>query len=316
MIQLQDWWPPQLRTAVARSILFDALGTDEFANDNEPQSSGAKAHSWPAMRLHAGAEHEDSRACLVLLSALFELAAAPHDNAPSAAGMYETDGELSLAARMDEVADNEDGTPGNPGYGVDCRMRDATSLKVMFDEGMRGAYCSIFPDGRKGAERTPNFKVIHAWETQLVDGEEVKVKFTSWGIYRTEKEVDGEIVETWHRVLGEDFYAPRGPNPKPEQKYKASSSAVYPSGNVGATSVPRVADDPIDARKLLDRLRDAIGAENFEILRLAVVDKSTARAIGEAFGKRYNAASALGTALIRNALRAANDNFATLAEAA
>ncbi len=66
----------------------------------------------------------------------------------------------------------------------------------------------------------------------------------------------------------------------------------------------------------LVRLLEAIGDESFEILRMAVVERMTARKIGEALGKKYNAASALGTTLIGKALQAANDNFPALAEAA
>lgn len=309
---------PRDHADLVAKILANGPKTDDelfrAANDNGP--SGAKTHSWPAMRLNAGEGNEQNRALLTVLADLFELAATPSDNVTSTAGLYESDGELALADLLDEVTDNEDGQPGNPGYGVDCCMRDGTSLERMFEAGMRGAYCSIFPDGRKGAERAPNFRVVHAWQTTLINGEEVKVKFTSRGLYRTEREVGGEIKETWRRVLGEDFYAPRGPDPEPEQEYKASSSAVFPSGNVGATHVLFVAEDPVDARKLLDRLRASIGDENFEVLRRAVVDKWTARAIGDAMGKRHNAASALGTALIQKALKAANDNFPALARAA
>lgn len=323
MIHLEDWWPPQLRTAVVRSILYNAQATADFANDNEPQISGAKAHSWPAMRLNAGEGNEQNRALLSVLAELFELAAMPVDNVASAAGEYGSDGELALAGRRDEVAANDDGTPGNSGYEIEYRMRDGTELRDIVAAAWNGSYCTILPDGRRGGEHNPHFKVNHSWEEILVDGDIVPIKFRSQAWYKAPGkwrcQRGGKWRQdppSWRPVRSERFTTPRGQDPKSAQEYKVSSSAVYPSGNAGATHVAYAADDPVDARKILDRLREAIGEEAFEILRMAVVDRLTARNIGEVMGSRYNAASALGAALIRKALQAANDNFAALAKAA
>jgi hypothetical protein len=317
VIFANDNWPPQLRAAVVRSILADAPETDDelFANDNNAQISGAKAHSWPAMRLNAGDGCEQNRAVLMLLSDLFELAAEPHDNVSSPAGRLKGDGELGLSALIDEVSDNDDGTPGNSGFGIDCCMREGTDLEALVKAGKFSTYVKEMPNGKKGGERTANFRIVHAWETTLINGKVVPVKFTSWGEYKTKRRVEGKIEEVWRRVCGERFTDPRGPDPKREKDYKASPHAIYPSGNAGATHVPYAADDPVDARRVLERLRARIGDEALAILRMAVVERSTARAIGEAMGKKYNAASALGTALIRKAMQAANDNLAALAEA-
>ena len=181
---------PREHAARVAEIMASLPETDDelfAANDNEPPITGAKAHSWPAMRLNAGEDCEDNRRCLVLLQHLFGLASAPDDNVPSPAGTLKQDGDLGLSALVDEVAANDGGSPGNPGYGVDYCLREGTDLETYDDilrAGASGAYCTILPDGRRGGEHVPNFRVVHAWQEILVDGDIVPVKFRSQGQYR------------------------------------------------------------------------------------------------------------------------------------
>ncbi|MEJ0051574.1 MAG: hypothetical protein WDN02_10265 [Methylovirgula sp.] len=289
------------------------------ANDNHDPITGAKSHSWPAMRLNA--KDQASRALLALLSYLFELAAEPHNNLPSPASAYGADGDLSIAGLMDELPRDEDGkTIGNSGYGIDYCMRESTDMHDWDDlcvAGADGAYWTILPDGRKGGSHCPNFRVVHVWRTQLINGKVVKTALKeSYAQYRSERRIEGKQKAVWINVGTEEFYRPRGPDPKADNAHNGSPAAVTPSESAGAVNRPFAPDNPIDARLVLERLRSAIGDENFEVLRLTVVNRRTARSIGEAMGKKYNAASALGTALIRKALQAANDNLPMLAEAA
>lgn len=325
---------PRDHADIVSLILKDAPKTDSAlfraANDNGPP--GAKTQSWPAMRLNAGEGKERNRALLNVLAELFELAATPHDNVASVAGLYESDGEMALADLRDEVARDEEGRVlGNPGYRIDCRMRETTEMRDWVDlcaAGANGAYWEIKPDGRR-ISHCPNFRLVTVPQIVTRDGFVVGESGTECGYGNIESSARSTARRGMFGLQSREaeFYAPRGPDEydqedsphapqeKIEAEYKELPNAVQPSGNVGATHVPYVADDPVGARQILDQLRASIGEDNFEVLRLAVVDRSTGRKIGEAFGQKYNAASALGTALIRKALEAANDNFPALAKA-
>ncbi len=314
MIFANDNWPPQLRAAVVRSILADAPETDDelFANDNNPQITGAKAHSWPAMRLNAGEGCEQKRFVLLRLARLFELAAMPDGDVPSVAGMYKLEAASEIASLLDEVTANDDGSPGDPGYGVDFCMREGTDLVALVRAGAFKSSSTVLPNGKKGGGA--EFQIIHVWENQLIDGKLVPIKFTSYAEYRLKCEwhrVQGErrrVKGKWRRVRGERFYAPRGPD-RDDDEHDLSATAVHPSGDVGATCHVSALEERLGAKHQLERLRRVIGEDAFEVLRLAVVNRRTARQIGEAMGKKYNAASALGTKLIADALDAANDNW-------
>jgi hypothetical protein len=250
------------------------------ANDNNPPS-GKAARAWPAMTTAIRSGDVATARVLARFARLYETAYADPSALPSPAGRFE-DSDLSLAELDAEPDDpKDDGSESqNKGYDIDRHLDCGPSPKML-------------------ARLDPaDCRIVRANLSTVYDGETFR-SFESWLEIRDAK-------GTWHRVK-ERLRSAKGPS-RPKGYALAWTRRVHPSGKVGATSIPRAAEDRLIARDLLDELRATIGEGRFEALRMAAVERSTAQRIGELHGKTHKRASAFGGQLIREAAAVANDN--------
>lgn len=276
-----------------------------YANDNDTHISGKETHSWPALTRAISKDEFEFADVLRRFSRLYEIANTEPGAIASAAGFYKGDGELALADLVDEVPSDEDGEAAHNGYQADWCVEYGPSADRLYEIACAGAFTTIAPNGKPGGQRNPNFRIRHVFRNQKVDGEITRT-FHSWAESRGK-------TGKWYRLRGETLDRPRGPDRKDDDSL-AWTHTVHPSGKTGATYFSCPAEERLDAKQQLDRLRAAIGESAYEVLRMAAVERSTAQKVGEMRGRRHKRASALGTTLIKEALNAANDNW-LLAEA-
>jgi hypothetical protein len=277
------------------------------ANDNMiAPISGKKSHQWPAMARAIKDRDLGHANMLRLFETAWHLANTPPDAVASVTGKYEELAAAGIANIGDEAPEPEAGEASDAGCQIDFCVEYGKTPEALYELTKFYAYTNLLPDGRKGAEHNPNFRIRHASYNAETDGE-ITETFHSWAEYRSPK--DGK----WYR-LEESLKRPRG-KARDNNDALTWTHTVHPSGNGGATYFECVSEERLNARQQLEWLRREIGDVAFEHLRLAAIEKSTAKPLGEAHGEKHKPASALGTKLIKDALTAANDNWPKIAVA-
>lgn len=240
-------------------------------------------------------------AVLMRFARLYELAHKPADAVSSAAGKYKSDGELALADLVDEVPPDKNGEAAHTGYQTDYCVEYGPTPDSLYKIAYAGAFTTIAQNGKPGSERHPNFRIRHSFRNQKVDGEITRT-FRSWAETRGS---DGK----WYRIR-ETLDRPRGPDRgRDDDDFLTWTHTICPRGNAGSVAFTCAAEERLDARQQLDTLRGKIGAEAFEVLRMAAAERNTARQIGEGRGTAHKRASALGGELLEQAIAAANDSW-------
>jgi hypothetical protein len=273
-----------------------------YANDNHEPISGKAAAAWPAMTRAKREGEQEFAALLRRFARLYEVAHTDPDAIASPAGRYKEDGELALGDSVDEVAPNEDGSPADSGYQMDFTVEYGPTPEKLAETTHAGAYSMITRNIATAGVRNDYFRIMHAFLNGKAAKDPARVLSHSWAEYRGK---DGK----WYRVE-ETLDRPRGPRRDDSDELLKWCHTIHPSGNTGATHTDCAAEERLDARQQLDRLRHKIGNDAYGVLRMIAVDRSTAQAVGEARGQIHKRASALGATLIWEALQAANDNWA------
>ncbi len=272
-----------------------------YANDNVAPVSGKAAAAWPAMTRAKKEGEEEFAALLRRFGRLYEVAHTDPDAIESPAGRYEDDGELALGDLVDEVAPNDDGSPADSGYQMDFTVEYGPTPEKLCETTHAGAYSMITRNIGTAGLRHEDFRVRHAFLNQKADDDPARVLSHSWAEYRGK---DGN----WHRIY-ETLDRPRGPARDDRDGLLKWCHTIHPSGKDGAAQRACPAEERLDAQQQLERLRQRIGGDAYNILKMIAVDRSTAQAVGETRGQTHKRASALGTTLIWEALQAANDNW-------
>lgn len=247
------------------------------ANDNDKAISGKAAHAWPAMTRAKREDRSDMAIVLHRFAKLYETAHKPAEAIPSVSGTITRDAiDAALLGDIDLVEDCQQQSELPDGFGID-------------------RYVDFGPSPEKLAKlTTDDFRVTNIWRDQIVDGEITRT-FRSFAEYRDKGR--------WYRYNDRFRKARR----------RTKTANPLREGRSIEASMP--AEERLCAIQELESLRKQIGDEAFEVLQMAAVDRSTAQRIGEARGKKYKPASALGGKLLEEAINAANDNW-KLAETA
>jgi hypothetical protein len=248
-------------------------------NDNFP--SGKSLHAWPAMTTAVRSGNVQTERTLKWFARMWERATAELDTLPSPAGMFRVDDDSVDAASADALVDegDDEGETGIiDGFQDDCRV---VYLNVERLAKLKPEDCRVVFADRQYGQRESS---VHGWlEIRGEDG-------------------------VWRRQPEERYREARGPRAgRLDSLYWTRQ--VHPSGRRGAMSYNAPAEGRLEARDTLVELRGKIGPARFDALKAAAVDRVSAKAIGERHGQTWKRASALGNALIGEAVAAANDNL-------